>query len=105
MFLTKHGWSYSFSNNYQRSLITENQNEDEIKIKIPRLKAWKDAKLWTKIIGNESLKKIDIQTNNKYITGYRETLMTIKTKTTNQLDSPSELQLNLQDEPENEDRR
>ena len=52
-----------------------------------------------------SLKKIDIQTNNKYITGYRETLMTIKTKTTNQLDSPSELQLNLQDEPENEDRR
>ena len=30
-------------------------NEDEIKIKVPWLKAWKSAKLWSKIIGNESL--------------------------------------------------
>ena len=49
MFLTQHAAWISIiffkQADQQQSRINKNQNEDEIKIKIPTLKAWKDAKL------------------------------------------------------------
>ena len=55
----------------QQSRINKNQNEDELKIKVPGLKA---LKLSTKNLGNDFIQKKKYKPTT-HITGYRETII------------------------------